>query len=176
MKYRLNAEEQSEAARIGLLRAQRYIPQFTGAYDRKADNPGDWDRLKGNFFKFAELQMEATAAEMVVSKYLGIDCGDLRDERFKSQADVGANIEVKHTAWDDGHLIISPRDRSSDIAVLVTGSCPTYRIAGWIPIAVAKQPRYKSNKDSSYWVGQINLRSIEHFRSSTYGEIKVPSL
>lgn len=176
MKFKLSAEQQLKCAEAGLIRAMRYYPQFSESYNRKEDNPGDWQRLKGDFFKFASLQMDAIAAEMVVGEALHIPYGDLSDERFKSGADVGSNIEVKHTAWHDGHLIVAPRDRSSDIAVLVTGSCPEYRIAGWIPVAIAKQPRFKSTKDSSYWVGQLHLRPIENFRRSSYAETSLPNM
>lgn len=176
MKYRLSAEQQFKCAEAGLIRAQRYFAQFTDQYNRKEDNPGDWVRLKNNFFQFVALQMNAIAAEMVVGEALGLNYGDLSDTRNKTAADVGSNIEVKHTAWQDGHLIVAPRDRSSDIAVLVVGTCPEYRIAGWIPVAVAKQNRFKSSKDSSYWVGQTNLRPIDTFRKSSYGEAQVPNL
>ncbi len=176
MKYKLSAEQQFKCAEAGLIRAQRYFPQFTDSYNRKQDNPGDWIRLKGDFFQFASMQMNAIAAEMVVGEALHLDYGDLTDQRHKSAADVGSNIEVKHTAWNDGHLIVAPRDRSSDIAVLVVGTCPEYRIAGWIPIAIAKQARFKSGKDSSFWVGQANLRPIETFRRSSYGEAQVSNL
>lgn len=176
MKFKLSAEQQFKCAEAGLVRAMRYFAQFADQYNRKEDNPGDWVRLKGDFFKFVALQMDAIAAEMVVGEALQIPYGDLADQRNKTGADVGSNIEVKHTAWHDGHLIIAPRDRSSDIAVLVTGSCPEYRIAGWIPVAIAKQPRFKSTKDSSYWVGQIHLRPIETFRRSSYGEVAMPAV
>lgn len=176
MKYKLSAEKQFQAAEAGLVRAMRYFAQFNDQYNRKEDNPGDWMRLKGDFFKFAALQMDAIAAEMAVGEALGIAYGDLADQRNKTAADVGSNIEVKHTTWHDGHLIIAPRDRSSDIAVLVTGTCPEYRIAGWIPVAIAKQPRFKSSKDSSYWVGQLHLRPIDTFRKSSYGEASLPRL
>jgi hypothetical protein len=176
MKYRLSAEQQFKCAEAGLIRAQRYFAQFADQYNRKEDNPGDWVRLKSDFFQFVALQMNAIAAEMVVGEYLGLNYGDLADQRNKSAADVGSNIEVKHTAWQDGHLIIAPRDRSSDIAVLVVGACPEYRIAGWIPVAIAKQPRFKSTRDSSYWVGQTHLRPIDTFRKSSYGEAQVSNL
>ena len=176
MKYTLTAEQQIKASQVGQIRAERYWAQFAGEYTRKEDNPGDWNRLKSNFFEFCALQMESIAAEMVVGEYLGLPYGDLGDERFKSQADVGTNIEVKWTKWHDGSLIIVPRDRSSDIAILVTGSCPTYDIKGWIPVSVAKQDRFKSTKDSSWWVGQLHLRSIDTFRRSSYAENTMPNL
>jgi len=175
MKYTLTQEQIIRCSQIGRIRAERYLPQFMEQYNRKADNPGDWKRLKGNFFQFCQVQMESVAAELAVGNYLGLTYGDLGDERFKSRADVGHNIEVKWTRYDEGSLIIVPRDRETDIAILVTGSCPTYSIKGWIPISIAKQDRYKSTKDSSWWVGQIHLRSIDTYKkSSSYVPIPVP--
>lgn len=177
MKYTLTAEQQIKCSQVGQIRAERYYPQFMDQYDRKADNPGDWKRMKGNFFEFCQVQMESIAAEMVVGEYLGLNYGDLGDERFKASADVGSNIEVKWTRYSEGSLIIVPRDRSSDIAILVTGSCPTYSIRGWIPVSIAKNDRYKSTKDSSWWVGQIHLRSIDTFKkSSSYAESSLSNL
>ncbi len=175
MKYTLTQEQIVRCSQIGRIRAERYLPQFMEQYNRKADNPGDWKRLKGNFFQFCQVQMESVAAELAVGNYLGLTYGDLGDERFKSRADVGSNIEVKWTRYDEGSLIIVPRDRETDIAILVTGSCPTYSIKGWIPISIAKQDRYKSTKDSSWWVGQIHLRSIDTYKkSSSYVPIPAP--
>jgi hypothetical protein len=176
MRYKLNAEQQMKASQVGQIRAQRYFPQFAEEYNRKEDNPGDWKRMKGNFFEFCQLQMESIAAEMVVGEYLGLDYGDLGDERFKAKADVGANIEVKWTRYAEGSLIVVPRDRSSDIAILVTGSCPSYTIQGWIPISIAKSDRYKSSRDASWWVGQIHLRPIETFKKSSYAEASLSNL
>lgn len=177
MKYTLTAEQVVRCSQIGRIRAERYLPQFMEQYQRKTDNPGDWKRLKGNFFQFCQVQMESVAAELAVGNYLGLTYGDLGDERFKAQADVGSNIEVKWTRYDEGSLIIVPRDRDTDIAILVTGSCPNYSIKGWIPVSIAKNDRYKSTKDSSWWIGQIHLRSIDTFKkSSSYAEPTLSNL
>lgn len=34
---------------------------------------------------------------------------------FKSEADIGARIEVKWTKYADGHLVIRPTDRINDV-------------------------------------------------------------
>jgi hypothetical protein len=68
-----------------------------------------------------------------------------------------------------GQLIVHEYDRSDDIAVLVTGQVPNLYIAGWIPIAMAKRPKYKHSKQPNWWVTQINLQPIGNLVRSTYG-------
>ena len=138
------------------------------AYARaaKMDNPMEGAIQKLNLAKSIARDAEAIGAEMVVARYLGIKDFEPTINTFKNQADVGNSIEVKHTSWKDGHLIVKPSDRDSDIAVLVVGESPNYLIIGWIPVAVAKSPRYKSDQSNSYWVSQINLQPIETLRGS----------
>jgi hypothetical protein len=121
---------------------------------------------KLNLAKSIARDAEAIGAEMVVARYLGVKDFEPTINTFKNQADVGSSIEVKHTSWKDGHLIVKPSDRDSDIAVLVVGESPNYLIIGWIPVVVAKSPRYKSDQSNSYWVSQINLQPIETLRGS----------
>lgn len=169
MRVTLMDSQIEECMEHGFTRAMRYMDQFMERYERRPDNPGDWKKLNGNFFQFVALQAEAIASEMVVGLALGLDFGDLGDQRNKDKADVGYNFEVKWTRWADGHLIIAPQDRDTDIAILVTGSCPTYEIKGWMPVKMAKQAKYKASHDSSFWVSQINLRPFETLRRSTHG-------
>ena len=113
------------------------------------------------------------AAEIAVAKSLGIMNFKPTANTFKSMADVAENIEVKWTAWLDGHLVITPKDRDNDIAVLVVGDCPKFRVIGWIPIVVAKKPRFKHSKMDAWWVSQINLQPIETLKRSNYAHIQI---
>jgi hypothetical protein len=57
------------------------------------------------------------------------------------------NIEVKWSANPDANLWIQDSDRHDrDIAVLVTGQQSNMKIKGWIPVAIAKKPRYRNNR------------------------------
>ena len=101
---------------------------------------------------------------MVVARYLGIADFEPTLNTFKNSADVAFRdfrIEVKHTSWKDGHLIVKPSDRDSDLAVLVVGESPNYTIIGWIPVSIAKTARFKSDQSNSWWVSQINLRPMD---------------
>jgi hypothetical protein len=138
------------------------------AYGRAANRDNQTDKAiqKLNLAKSIARDAEAIGAEMVVARYLGVKDFEPGINTFKNKADVGSSVEVKHTSWKDGHLIVKPSDRDSDIAVLVVGESPNYLIIGWIPVAVAKSPRYKSDQSNSYWVSQINLQPIETLRGS----------
>ena len=114
---------------------------------------------------------ESLASELVVARELGIDY-DLSLDTFKQFADVGTNIEVRWTRWNMGHLIVYPTDREEDIAILVVGKSPTYRIAGWIPVKVARSNRYKHSSQDSWWVDQSNLQPIENLYRSSHGLAK----
>jgi len=94
-------------------------------------------------------------------------------DKYKIRADIGNRIEIKHTKWLDGHLILRERDRVEDLAVLVVGESPTYYVKGWIPIRSAKTTRFKHDKDNSWWVSQHNLNSMENLKESNYGEIEI---
>ena len=144
------------------------------AYSRAVvlDNPMSGAIQKLNLAKSIARDAEAIGAEMVVARFLGYKDFKATVNSFKNAPDVAANvgIEVKHTAWHDGHLIVKPSDRDSDIAVLVTGSSPNYTLVGWLSVAVAKTKRFKSDRDSSWWVSQINLQPMETLVSRTLWE------
>ena len=92
------------------------------------------------------------------------------EEKGKRKADVGSNFEVRWTKYEGGQLIVHEYDRASDIAILVTGKSPKYFIAGWIPVAVARNPRYRSSSQPNWWVSQINLQPIENLRKNNNGQ------
>jgi hypothetical protein len=111
---------------------------------------------------------ESMLAEMVVAKRLGYDYqpGITWD---KSKADVGEHIEVKWSANPNSNLWIQESDREDrDIAVLVTGNAPKMHIVGWMPVAVAKKPRYKNTSQNNWTVPQANLQPIETLARSNY--------
>lgn len=112
---------------------------------------------------------ESKGAEWAVAKYFGIDY-DPDENNGKERADVGNGLEVKWTKYADGHLIVYPTDRITDVAILVTGKFPDYYLAGWIPVGIAKRPRYKKSDQESWWVGINNLQPISNLKGSNYGE------
>lgn len=123
-----------------------------------------------NFHEAVGESSEAVGAEIAVAQYFGISDFTPTVNTFKREADIGARIEVKWTKYESGHLILTDNDRPNDIAVLVTGKSPVYYIAGWIPVTMAKKPRYRRAEDNSYWIDRPNLFPIEDLKRSIYGE------
>lgn len=110
---------------------------------------------------------QATEAEWLVAKFLGYDFNPFKDT-YKTEADVGDKFEVKHT--ENGfHLIIYPNDRITDVAVMVTGKSPEFHIVGWIPVAMAKRPRFKKATQDSWWINMRDLQPMENLVRSSHG-------
>jgi hypothetical protein len=155
---RLSREDEIIAHGAGLARESRY-----GSSDKRVKNGG-------NFHACVTIHAEAVGAEMAVARYFGVSDFVPTVNTFKNEPDVnwdGLAIEVKQTPHKRGHLIVTDDDRDTDIAVLVVGESPTYYIVGWIPVGVAKRPRFQSAQ-GGYWVSQINLQPIENLRKSIH--------
>ena len=161
MKIKPTIEDKVLAHTVALER----IAQIQG----HADAPSRYDRELG-FHDYVAQVAESIVAEILVARYLGFIDFDPRASKFKQTADVGSCIEVKWTRYESGQLIIYENDRPSDVAVLVVGTSPNYRLAGWIPVAMAKRPRYKHAKQPTWWVTQQNLQPIENLKGSNYGQ------
>jgi len=159
----LDDERQIEITIFGLIRAIKYIDQWQGKWHRRNVVS---DKRQMNFAQFVESQSNALGAEMAVAKYFG-KAIDLGNENYKDKADVGDKLEVKHTAWKDGHLILTDDDRKTDIAILVTGTLPNYYLCGWIPINIARRPQQRRS-DGSYWINQADLHPIGDLVRSSY--------
>jgi hypothetical protein len=159
VRYKVTYDEQLRAHEVALERIRLIsgIPDHSSRFDKKL-----------SFHDFVAQMAESICAEMVVAKYFGITNFDPADSQFKKTADVGSRIEVKWTKYDAGALIIGDSDRNTDIAVLVTGRSPSFRIAGWIPVANAKKDRYRHRSQPTWWVTQGNLQPIENFNRSIH--------
>jgi hypothetical protein len=165
VRYKVTYDEQLRAHEVALerIRLINGIPDHSSRFDKKL-----------SFHDFVAQMAESICAEMVVAKYFGITNFDPADSQFKKTADVGSRIEVKWTKYDAGALIIGDSDRNTDIAVLVTGTSPTYSIKGWIPVVVAKNQRWRRRDQPTFWVEQYNLHPIENLRRSSHGEAALP--
>jgi hypothetical protein len=152
---------------------QDRVLAHTVALERIAEINGEpehssrYDRRLG-FHDYVAQIAESIVAEILVARFLGVVNFNPRDSKFKRTADVASFIEVKWTRYEDGQLIIYETDRPTDVAILVVGTSPNYRLAGWIPVAMAKRPRYKNSKQSTWWVSQKNLQPIENLKGSNY--------
>lgn len=160
MKLKATLEDKVLAHTVALER----IAQIGG----QPDHSSRYDRRLG-FHDYVAQIAESIVAEILVARYLGYVDFNPRASQFKKTADVGSFIEVKWTRYENGQLIIYESDRVSDVAILVTGTSPSYRLAGWIPVAMAKRPKYKNSKQPTWWVDQKNLQPIENLKGSNYG-------
>ena len=124
-----------------------------------------------NFHEKVTELAQAIEAEWIVAKYYGREFNPFAS-KYKRVADVGNGIEVKHT--ESGfHLIVYPNDRNTDVAVLVTGKSPEFHITGWIPVSMAKRPRFKKSTQDSWWINMRDLQPIETLIRSSYGEAAI---
>ena len=110
---------------------------------------------------------ESISAEIVVARYFVLDY-DLEENKSKEKADVGKGLEVRHTHYINGCLIIYPYDRVDDVAVLVVGRSPELYIVGWLPVKSAMQKHFKNTSQDSWWVNQDSLNPIGDLVRSSY--------
>ena len=110
--------------------------------------------------------IESTAAEMLVAKTLGkywnIYITEPNAPGANTDGDVG-DVEVRHTKYTSGKLLLHDRDRDEAVFVLVVGKYPRYRIAGWLTAGEGKRPELVEEYDgrSAYFVPQTELHSID---------------
>ena len=144
----------------GIERANTYKPQYAGITDKK-----NYDlMLHGHSFsEFAEKQIDAVGAECAVAEYFGWQDFKPLNGAFKDVADVGQNIEVKHTYLEQGNLIITYLDRDDDFAVLVTGRAPVYHLVGWLWVKECKNDKYRSKhiQGDSYLIPRADLKPMD---------------
>lgn len=151
----------TRAIECGMERAQKYRPQYEGITDKKNYN---LERHGGSFEEFAEIQIDAVGAECAVAEALGFEDFKPLNGTYKDRADVGQNIEVKHTYLEQGNLIITYLDRDNDIAVLVTGRGADYQVIGWLWVKECKQEQYRSQQlqGDSYLIPRAQLKPMAH--------------
>ena len=150
-----------------LIEVQCIISAMQHCKNRDSDHPTRFQKNL-SWFEYVAQMAESMVAEWVVADRLGYayEPGITWD---KSKADVGEHIEVKWSANPNSNLWIQESDREDrDIAVLVTGNYPKMHIVGWMPVAVAKRPRYKNTSQDNWTVPQVNLQPIETLIRSNY--------
>jgi hypothetical protein len=159
IRVMLNTSQVLISGTVGIERAKSYKAQYEGKTQKINYN----QHRKGEDFRiFAKRQIDGVGGECAVAAYLGFIDYVPENGTYKDKADVGDNIEVKHTYYDNGGLIINVADRNEDIAVLVQGRCPTYFIAGWMYVKDCKNDRYRDTRigGDSYLVQWQELRPM----------------
>jgi hypothetical protein len=166
--------------RVILDRSQEITAHRT-ALERAAVMDAEWFRLFNQQLNYHEMiaqHAESVGAEIAVAEYFGVRGFMPSINTFKAEADVEtleARIEVKHTRWANGHLILqeSQRSRPNDVCILVRGKSPVYELVGWTVAHMAMAPKYKHTQQGNYWVSQANLFEMKYLRSSNYGDTQI---
>jgi hypothetical protein len=97
--------------------------------------------------------IESSAAELAVAKVLNRHW-HIVYRWDHMPADVG-QLQVRHTRYDDGHLIVKVTDADEEVVILVTGSSPRFVLRGWMRVAEAK-----SHEE---WLKPTPGRTLAHF-------------
>ena len=166
----------SQVAKVILDRSQEITAHQKGldrviAINADPNDANQFGQKFTNFHEFIWQKAEAAGAETAVANYFG-DYGFVpKVNTFNDEPDVGENIEVKWTKHANGHLILQNRGpgRPNDVAVLVTGWSPVYILLGWMPVHMAKVPKYKHPYQDNYWVPRSNLFEMQYLKRSQYG-------
>jgi hypothetical protein len=96
-----------------------------GRLDFSPDHESRKDRGL-TLFEYVMQVAQSIGAEIAVAKYFAIPDFTPTVDTFKREADVGSQLEVKWTLWQDGHLILNGSDRREDVAILVVNKAPNY--------------------------------------------------
>ena len=161
MKIKLEAYEIYMAAMVGM-RRRISIMAKTGFKNTNKTHSKDFGW---------HTDIEAACAEMVVAKFLGM-YWDYSVDTFKVP-DVGG-IQVRHTAYDTGCLVIRDADSNDEIFLLVTGSSPEYFIRGWVTGYSGKKDEYLRYQDTpggeAWFVPQESLRNPMELNKNDKGD------
>jgi hypothetical protein len=127
------------------------------------DNRHDNDRDKGA--DKWQIDIEGAMAELAAAKALGMYWPATVDT-FKGP-DIGDDIQVRWTKYNDGRLLYRNADSTDEYYVLVTGCAPGYEVRGWILGAHARRDEWADNPGGmgrAYFVPQSHLQPISDLR------------
>lgn len=148
---RLTSHDRLRAAAAGCVRRNSHLDDNQPRYGAAPHGVDFWDR-----------DINAAAAELAVALYLTAPWTG----ETSRHADVGEDIQVRHSRRSDAHLLVWTGDRESDRFVLVTGFDGEYVLRGWLPGHLAKQPDRlrRIGGRSAYWSSQLELQPMEELR------------
>ena len=156
MKIILNECEQKIAKHLAVSRNKN--ARSKGKPNTKMGNQSD-----------AETDLEGIAGELVVCKALNlypdteIDLVDL--PKFDLLTAKGNKVDVKTTKYETGRMLATLKKKveDCDIYVLVVGSFPSYRIAGWCKAEelLKKENIINLGHGEGYALSQEQLRPLK---------------
>lgn len=106
----------------------------TARFARRRDTEQRYGRLQSDHT--VELEIEAIGAEIAVARAIGRAWID--SDRPDYDGDVGDGVQVRHTRYSTGRLLLHPDDRDDHVFFLVTGVFPEFRVVGYLRGARAR--------------------------------------
>ena len=128
MRVVLTAEEQALATTAATARFARR--RSNGSQHR-------WNRTDTHT---TAKETEAIGAEIAAARATGRRWQDT--DTPDHNGDIGEGIQVRHTQYQTGRLLIHPDDCDDHQFILVTGAYPDYTVAGWTTGRQAKQDEF----------------------------------
>lgn len=96
-------------------------------------------------------EIESCGAEMSFAKFKNWYWSGAEWNGRVAESDV-SGVQVRHTHYRSGCLVLYPADRDDQRFVLVIGRCPNYTVVGWIwGVAGKKKEFWKSDARSPAW-------------------------
>lgn len=150
MKVTLSWAEVAVAARVGEARTIRNRAAGNAQRHGKAQG-ADWSG-----------DIEAAAAELAAARVLGVYWPIVAEA--DSWGDLGYGLHVRHTAHENGCLILHKDDQPAHFYICVIGSVPTFNVAGFMLAAEGQQDSYWSDPSGqnrpAYFIPQSDLVPI----------------
>lgn len=143
IEVQLTWTELMMAANVGVMRRLTSLKE--GYSNGRFSDQSDWD-----------IDIDGACGECAFAKLRGF-YWNAGNRTFKSP-DV-ENWQVRATRYEDGHLIVRPKDKDPDNTryVLVICDAPNFKIVGSMSIFEAKQEEYWRKDKNSWWVPQSAL-------------------
>lgn len=149
MNISLKWHEVLMAAQIGVVRQVQSLKK--GLRDKHGHEGAGWN-----------LHLEGCCGELAVAKALN-QFWDGSVNSFKVGGDVGG-LHVRTRSKHSYELIVRDDDPDDAAFVLVTGTCPEYRVRGWILGGDAKRSEWRQThggREAAWFVPHENLHPIE---------------
>ncbi len=112
------------------------------ARSRHARGKGYRDRSHVATDERLQTDIDAAGAELAASKFIGRRWTMSIGEVF-AEPDLEPNVEVRFTRHQGGGLIVREQDTVDRVYMLLVGSIPTYRVAGWIKGEEARRDEHR---------------------------------
>jgi len=131
-----------------------------GRFDRRKNTRHRWGYQQNEHS--IDVELDAIGAEIAAGLSIGVTWKD--SSVPDSDGDLGERIQVRHTKWGTGRLLVHPEDKDDHCFILVRGKFPTFSIVGWMGGGEAKQRQWWTDPSRRgrwcYAVPGDGLRSI----------------